>query len=193
MYTSNITYTGRLEVMGKLRETWTEEDVRLLEEMYSVWPPRYELLPLRSRKTIHQQAHLRGFTLKARQPDHTTATETEWAYLAGIIDGEGTIGLYGPGPRSPHGRAFVVIANSNTDLLNWVQQLWPGCTVSLTLKAGDLRKGQFTTHKSDIYQLRWTRRAAIKSVLEGILPYLRIKKDRAEKVLAWVAERKEYQ
>jgi len=97
----------------------------------------------------------------------------ELAYIAGLIDGEGTIRV------SNRGSVGLRISNNNLEVLQWVNE-----------QTGN-RKNKIYSDKRPVrvktcYSLQWSGRKAL-FILREVLPYLRIKKERAELVLAfWV-------
>jgi len=110
-------------------------------------------------------------------------TEVEKAYLAGIIDGEGSIGIsrdYRPNRRhSPFHRARMRITSTNLDLIEY-----------LKTKVGDQGKYHICTRPSrDInrkttYEIEMGDRLTAK-LLHEVLPYLIVKRKHAENVLAF--------
>lgn len=101
--------------------------------------------------------------------------ETDYAYMAGIIDGEGTITLT-RGSRHDKFR-MVVVSVSNTDLsiINFMKTTFGGRTSKRTRRV---------SHHSDSFAWRIEGRQAI-SLLEKVSPFLRneIKVDRAKHIL----------
>ncbi len=111
-------------------------------------------------------------------------TPTEWAYVAGIIDGEGSIGVVRSdthahkNPNAPyrwHFAPYLKVANTSLDLMEWLQQRLP------------LRKTRWHRRESiagDTYDLT-IQSKSVKEILSAILPYLVIKNAQAELVLTW--------
>jgi len=99
------------------------------------------------------------------------------SYIAGLIDGEGYIGICKSRAYKGKGRlntgywVHLAIINTNLKVLQWIKS---------TIKTGviytKLRTGQ---PDKKIYQLVWTRNGA-KRILSQVLPYLKIKKKQAE-------------
>lgn len=95
-------------------------------------------------------------------------TETEMAYLAGLLDGEGHIGisLTSPGKKGERWRTHyltVTIAMSNLPVLEWLRATWSGAVLSPKKATG-----------YPMWQLRW-QSAAGAAVLRETLPYMRVK------------------
>lgn len=103
-------------------------------------------------------------------------TEVELAYLAGIIDGEGTITLT-RGLKSDRFRALVMsVANTDLSMINYLKDTYGGRTSK--------RNRLTATHHMAAFDWRVERRKAVE-LLEGIYPYLRneVKRDRAKHTL----------
>lgn len=104
-------------------------------------------------------------------------TRNELSYIAGIVDGEGYIGLIGV--NSKYNREFrlrltVDISNKNSELMRWLSQKL------------NYRHRQHTTNKAFIFRL--TGKKAI-SLLEKIYPYLIIKKKQANLAMRYFKTR----
>ena len=98
----------------------------------------------------------------------------EVAYLAGIIDGEGTISIM---KRGNNFFPTVSIANTSKELMDW-------CKNRVGEKACVCRKAPRSERHSLSYHIRWRFDAAL-NVAELCLPYLIIKKDHARTILMW--------
>lgn len=107
-------------------------------------------------------------------------TEVEKAYLAGIFDGEGTIGYYDY--RKRH-ESTVMITNADPRIMTWIlEKIGYGCVTTIR-KAYDRRK-------HIVHHWRISNRPRVKDFLEAIVPYLIIKKDQAELLLElWKVEK----
>ena len=86
--------------------------------------------------------------------------DTDWAYLAGIVDGEGCITYR----RNGKGRYYtrVTISQKRTQLLDWIVERFGGAYSKTTWTCGSRHS-------------EW--------ILTEILPYLVVKKDQAEVAL----------
>jgi len=95
-------------------------------------------------------------------------TLTEWAYLAGLIDGEGSISVMRQGGKP----AAVRVRFNNTDeaVIDWVLIRFGGIL-------GEANSNS-SYGKRTCYRLDWNSVNAI-PVLEGTLPYLVIKRQLA--------------
>lgn len=95
-------------------------------------------------------------------------SETDKAYLAGFLDGEGTIviGTHGQVNRLS---VRVIIGNTNKEILTNLQELWGGCLST--------RQPQKEGWKA-CSVLEWSTSKAIE-ILKEVLPYLKLKKEQS--------------
>lgn len=101
------------------------------------------------------------------------------AYLAGIIDGEGTISYQAPGGSVRHYRVAVIMTCEDT--INWLGQ-WGGTVTTHKRKVPQPnRKPQFLW--------RVTGHSNVRVVLTAILPYLVTKRQTAIETLEYIATR----
>jgi hypothetical protein len=133
------------------------------------------------------QASLLQFTgnekTQETKSDARKLTEVERAWLAGVIDGEGSILIAKITPETAYRRrgfyysARLEIANSNNTFLQRVMELiGKGSTSSTKEKHPNWKdKWQYTGYTS-----------VLKAILPQILPYLIVKKRVAEKVLEYI-------
>lgn len=164
---------------------WSTEELDRLRQAYEVWPPRYDLLPGRSRSSLHQKAHKLGLSNR-RVVDRALShlAPTDWAYLAAFIDGEGSISL-------GHARsvAKLIATNTNDDVIQWLHDKFPGGSWSTyTRKPGDDERKGFQGTTKPCHHISWVRHDLVYEMLTGMLPYLIIKKDRALKAIADLRE-----
>jgi|SRR5215472_3595212 len=90
-------------------------------------------------------------------------TETDRAYLAGLIDGEGSLQIN----TDAYGwRVKVSIANSGMPIHHWLQARWGG---SFTQQG---RKQCWSTY--------WTGKERVTHILDAAYPYLVLKKGQAD-------------
>lgn len=99
-------------------------------------------------------------------------SETQLAYLAGIIDGEGTFYIGKINPRKFTSRIYVV--NTDKRLIDWLHQNFNGsCYTRNSIK---------NPHWKTRYE--WVLdKAQIDSVCKKILPFLIVKKQHAEAMI----------
>ncbi len=114
------------------------------------------------------------------RPNRLSAVEAAW--LAGVIDGEGSIGLYNFGKEGR--RVEIQVSNTNIEFVANVRK-FIGCGSSvMRSKFGILHKGRKPIYH---YMLKGSARCYV--VLKQILPYLIIKKGLAEKILKEIEEK----
>jgi hypothetical protein len=162
---------------------WTETETAVLREAYKTWPPQYGLLPDRPRQSIHSKASALGLT-NAVSVDalFTERSPTEWAYMAAIVDGEGSIS-FGPetkyrGSKKDLTICRVTVVNTDEPLILWMMDKFPGGSYA--------RRDYTLENRLPTWQVRWTRRGAVKELLEGMIPYMIVKRARAERVVAFL-------
>lgn len=159
------------------RTPWSLEDIEKLHEVYSTWPPQYQLLePGRTRQSIQAAASGLGLTHGAnQQASFDNISVADWAYLAAFIDGEGTIGLRPEGVKNWH-KVFVGVFNTHEPTMRWVMETFPGGSWYAQEKASVLST-------KPIYRVRWQRRVVLIELLTHLIPYMRIKKEKALEAL----------
>ena len=114
-------------------------------------------------------------------------TETEkLCYLAGLVDGEGTIGIYmtKPGGRKKaYPRLTLIVCNTDRAMIDWIKENFGGHVYCHKQRAGNLKTSQPDEHYKPLW--RWTLewRNAM-DLIERLLPYLITKQQRAREVLA---------
>lgn len=105
--------------------------------------------------------------------------QTDIGYLAGIIDGEGSITAY-TRKQVIKERVYtscdsrLAIYNTNRGLLEWLQKRWGGI-ITLGKKSTSVR------HKQ-VWSLNWSGSMA-NPVLTIVAPYLKLKREQAETYL----------
>ena len=98
--------------------------------------------------------------------------ETDLAYIAGFVDGEGHILIL----SANTGTSFVAqlgISNTNVEILEWIQEIF----------GGYIYDKQKVKGRKQGYQIRWNRRNRVKEILTLLLPYLKVKRAQAEVVI----------
>lgn len=108
-------------------------------------------------------------------------------YIAGLIDGDGTISLFrirnARYPNSYHLRPHVQVANTKKDIVLWLKETTGvGCVSYHRAK-----KEHYRDYWSwDVYTL-----VDVKSLLEAILPYLKVRKKQAKLLIDFCKSRLE--
>lgn len=110
-------------------------------------------------------------------------SDIELAYLAGIVDGEGSIGLY---YSRTHNVPKVSLAVINTDfrLRDWVMSMIPWAKIHERDRENSLGKRRCWT---------WTvkNREQVNTILSAICPYMVVKADQAKLVLSLLNDEKD--
>ncbi len=99
--------------------------------------------------------------------------DTEIAYLAGLIDGDGTISIHLD--RGGH-KPVVSISNTNREVLEWCKNLVGKGSIS--------NKKRYKENHTPSFNLVWVYDTAL-DIAKKCYPYLIIKKERAECILRW--------
>jgi len=114
----------------------------------------------------------------------TILTETEAAYIAGFIDGEGSIGLFRQ-KGSSEGQLYynikIQITQTHLTPLKWILN---------KLQKGKIYKNYRTGNQADSYSL-CLYMADCEEILPKILPYLVLKKRHAKLALKFIADWRE--
>ena len=112
-------------------------------------------------------------------------TEAEWAYLAGIIDGEGSIVLSHRGARSSNSyECCVSVVNTDFNLIDWINGTF-GCHIYLDERGSNPNSNRYG-HKP-IHRAAWHGKEDIYRILSGVLPYLIIKHAVAEVLITFAS------
>ncbi len=100
---------------------------------------------------------------------------TDWAYIAGIIDGEGCIGIRKNVPELGRFKAVVTVANSNKLLIDYLYSLFGGSCNEYQ----DKRKYKSGRYRKPVWFWRIGDKQA-ELFLRQVYPYLLIKKPNAD-------------
>ena len=100
-------------------------------------------------------------------------TPTELAYMAGIIDGEGCVYVPKAGSKWPSPQ--VIVSNTDLELLAWVQARFGGRLYKASGRAPMNRE-----RTKDCFVVKWQGGPATAAFLKPLLPYLIIKRVKAE-------------
>jgi hypothetical protein len=165
----------RLKI-AKSPTPWLEKEQQILRKFYPCLTREklLQLLPRRSWKAIETKASLLGLK---RDPPVTIKplSEAQKAYIAGIIDGEGSITIYAN--TGNYCYFEVTVTNTNIKLINWLKE-----TTGLGKISKDKRHSKLS--KKECYKWRVRRKEENLQLLKQIAPYLICKKEKAEKVLS---------
>ncbi|MFN3352502.1 MAG: hypothetical protein ACK4Z5_02745 [Brevundimonas sp.] len=120
--------------------------------------------------------------LVARSHSHgaiAALTDTDAAYIAGMIDADGSITVSAQDGRV---KPLVCVFNSNVPLIDWLSvTIGAGC--SYRYKSGAKRPDQDGARWNPVHRYQITGRKA-QSLLTQLLPHLRVKRAQAELVLS---------
>jgi hypothetical protein len=97
--------------------------------------------------------------------------ETEKAYIAGLLDGEGHITIQTSYSGQKCMPIRIGISNNNLDLLSWVKERFGGT---------------FMQRRDKCNTLKWGDKKSAENLLKAVLPYLILKKRQAEIMLAYL-------
>ena len=103
--------------------------------------------------------------------------DTTWAYLAGIIDGEGTISLTlinDKKRKREYLRPYILIGNSNPKLFEYLER---------RIVRGSITKSLKVDRKKTVYRWQITDWQSIKLILRNTIPFLVLKWEQAELLL----------
>ena len=116
-----------------------------------------------------------------KDPIETLDSET-LAYLAGIIDGEGSIYVAAVGPqRTRSVYPIVCVAMTDLDLINWIAGILKAGTVK---NHGTAKRSKENPHWKKQYRTQlFGKRAQL--ICGRLLPFLRVKRRQAELVLTF--------
>jgi hypothetical protein len=110
--------------------------------------------------------------------------KTKYAYLAGLIDGEGHIGIVMDSTKHQHNpdrsigyAALLTIANTDLAIMKWLKQEFGGNYY--------LHKSYNQQHRK-MYTWRMRGLKQLELLLLAFLPYLRIKREQAKVLLEFV-------
>lgn len=113
--------------------------------------------------------------LNERRALLTDLAETDKAYLAGLIDGEGCVGAFKrERTNTTICSPYVSIANTNPAMIEWIREKIPFGTATS-------RKSKIT-HWKDHLTMQWGGDSAI-ALLECVFPYLVLKSEQARNVI----------
>lgn len=163
----------------KRQDYWTDAEIERLKYVYPTDITQVELLamfPGRTRGTIKAMACSLGLYRKSKITVLDKLTEAEKGYLAGLIDGEGTISLLQHGANKsgePYYRIRVRIANTDIKMVKWLTSKMGIWNVTLAKPYG-VRKPVYQISCAGFYVL---------PLLKEIRKYLIIKQDIADKLM----------
>jgi len=165
--------------LTKKKVFWTEEEVEFLKKNYGILTNE-ELSEIlgKTKIAINRKAHKLGLkkeiNVKIRKIEKCTLTNEDWAYIAGLFDGEGYISVDRqntiPAPK-------IGITNTDQGVIKWLASKLSYGTISKYKNRGNC-KTKFTFYINKL--------EAQKDFLQNILPFLKIKQERAKLALEMI-------
>lgn len=110
--------------------------------------------------------------------------ETKKAYLAGFIDGEGSIGIYPDYRHSYNYRLVLVIVNTNKEVLEWITETTKELNCFQAIKTTKDYPSWQKPRWKDVYSI-WFGSGATQRILKKVFPYLIVKKEHAKIALKY--------
>jgi hypothetical protein len=163
---------------------WTEEEIETLRNLYPVAYTEEIMAALPNRTWSAIETFARDKLKIRRCVDRIFGpvkplqiSEVDKAYIAGMVDGDGSICLYRD-PKKGYVISKVSIVNNDLSVLEWIQSI---------TKLGRIQ--QPTKHKAT-FSLTINRNSNQIAFLEAILPHLKVKKPHAEVTLAFLRARR---
>jgi len=176
------------------RNEWTDEEVQILKENYSIatWSELLTLLPKHPRKSIEMKARELGLRRSVlsrilinlengqgiKDFEGTLlsgeATEFDIGFIVGLIEGEGCFNLnLRKGRRHPRPR--LQISNKDLNLLRKAQKIL----------GGRIRKLRDSKYGGAVYNLVISNLLALYLILKTLLPFFISKKEQAKILLSF--------
>lgn len=160
---------------------WSKHDLQILNDNYRQLGPRKmtRLLPKYSVSAITNKAYHIGIGYQRLKDEAgpLNISEIDKAYLAGIIDGEGHIGIR---IRDKLLSLCIQITNTDAQLIEWIRKRLEGIRMYVN-KVDSFDKGHFG--KKTVWIIKIYQTLSIKMLLDALLPYLIVKRKKAELVL----------
>jgi hypothetical protein len=177
---------NRLKIRrGRLgRCCWQNKEIRLIKRYFTTRSKQeiLNLLPTRSWAAIHQKALALGLLhpLEAEYKDQLLPlklTTTEAAYIAGLIDGEGSIYMLKAGlqKKKQYLISGIMIGNTDPKMIAFVRK---HCGGTLHVRQPRKRKTDQKGYHTKFYVIS-IRGFRVISILRALIPYLITKKKAA--------------
>lgn len=172
---------------GKISKKWSKREIDTIKEYYAKTPRKDLLKLLPSRNWISIRSMARKLKLK-REISFWVETlkplnlkDFEKGYLAGAIDGEGTICITKVRGNVKYGRLYPIVSIVNTDrhMLEICQKYLHG------LGRVGIHTRNYEGRKS-IYYLKLSKFSHVIRVLREIAPYLVVKQKQAKLMLEFL-------
>lgn len=194
-WTSIRHMAGHLGLTKTFKGIWRQDELITLKTNWadSSQPKLLSLLSSKDWTSIRHKAFELGLAKKAfakywrtySKAQSIQLSDAEKGYLAGIIDGEGTLRVmrslqlwYAP---------FIQITNTNQALMDWLQQLLGEKGIGHTYHE---KRSKQPNHKpKHVYNIAAVQ--GVKQILDQIAPLLVIKKEQAKLLLEFIAMKEE--
>ena len=155
---------------------WTDREMEIIGHFYNGEYENasiFDLLPSRSEQAIRHKLSRLGYKDRTWEGlrNYNELTDSECAYIAGILDGEGHIRRVKP---KPFRQVSIAVSNTNLKLVNWLHD---------KLGGGSIRELRSRPNHSQCYQWYLTRYINCVNLLDKVKPYLIIKKEIAEDIV----------
>jgi len=108
--------------------------------------------------------------------------ELEAAYLAGLVDGDGTIGVYMHRRNGANYSPRLRLAMTDKGVLDYLSSVWGGNVVESSYSTGRLGTKRY-------YILQWMAHSVLMDILFRIMPFLHGKRPQAEALLEYCRSR----
>ena len=177
--------------LSKTWNHWQPWEIEVLKQYFGklgVREIKRKFLPKRSRGAIHRMAERLGLNVMT-QEEHwkrcfveKELPQTVWAYLAGIVDGEGTLTILVDTWKKRGEKIvllpLVAISNKDESLMNWLQKTFQMQWITRNGVSGFGAKRGLQTSITTYPFVRW--------ILKNISHYLIIKKKHADLILKFI-------
>lgn len=169
------------------RYYWAHRETRLQEGKQYYEVHKKDLLKEQWQKRRLQLASYQRLVEEAKQPIKTTEREVT-VYLAGIIDGEGTISiekvtLYDPTHKRPfYLRPILKVENTDKEMVQLVQ-------TGLELTAKPWLHKEERENRKDTWRISSNNTKEVLNALIKLRPYLRTKREQADTAMEFCLQR----
>lgn len=121
--------------------------------------------------------------------DNQQIKETDWAWFAGFMDGEGTftVSYYRTDGDKPQYQPCITVSNTCPSAVLRVQKIVESLGLQLNITTTNLHAKNVAW--ADAYHIRTHKLSSIQKILYKSMPYLVVKKDQAELLLRYVVSR----
>lgn len=168
----------------QIRCKWSDEDLEVLSKVYTQYPyqiPQW-LLDKHGVNGCYTKASKLGIAKGIRHPglDLSLLSESDKGYIAGFLDGEGSIIFYKdrvkPNPA-------IQLPNTHKGVVEWLQKKLTCGTLAITVRE------KSNPNWKTLYQLHIHGAKQVYDILIAIEPYLLIKRDKAIEAIKCLREK----